>query len=301
MQNKHGNEFASKISLYRQNKELTQLELARLVGTSQANISRIEHGGVVSSRTQDQILKVLGLHERGNSLSNTFLIYAKQIDGWKFASFYFPTTKGGDKIWINARRPKMVFLHCDAPGSDIKSNIVADNSVIAMEAVLAAIPNSYVTPESIYFSMDVAMKHTRLLLQSELSANILVAQKNSDNIRLLNAGMPEAYFFSQRARQITMMGKNRTQPIGNYNQQYPLEAETILFGKGDVLLMASDGLIENYERTLATRFNLQFEASAHALKGDAEGIATKFARNIEAALSSGKTLSDNISLLVISK
>ena len=148
------NEIGAALQKYRKDNNLTQKDLAKKLGITQAHISRVEkHGIDLSENLTARIASLTGDFGAG------FNFNLKKFfdEEWNYASFVYGEKKSGDRTRINTKifSTKTVCIHCDAPGHDPQAKQIADNLVIGFEAVLSTINDDLLcTGEHIYNSLN---------------------------------------------------------------------------------------------------------------------------------------------------
>lgn len=292
--------LGERLKAYRQDKNLTQKDLADLLGVTQVHISRVEQGSAnLSKNLEARILSIIGDIGQGFG----FKLSVLNDECWNYASFTYGDNTSGDRVRLNAKgfADRTCLLHCDATGHDLVAKYMADNLVIGFEAVLGAIQNElFCSSEYIYKSMNQMAKNSKDFWRGEPSGNFFVLNRESREVSLLNAGMPSVWLMKKGAREVEIVDGIKWPPIGNLGRRISPYSNKIRIEQGDTLFSFSDGFADEFEKHSTINLKTHVSSISRALKGDAEGIGTKLLNTLDEALR-GSIIEDNISFVIISK
>ena len=292
--------LGEKLKNFRKKKKMTQGEMAKILGVTQAHISRVESGRANFPKKLEERVLSLTL---GGPENVGFLLELTDDDIWNFAYFVLKKASSGDRVHINKNTlsGKTVLFHVDASGNDRVAKHMSDNLIIGLESMLATLQNDLLcTPEFIYRGLDIMVKNTRTFWRGEPSTNILVFNRESGRIQILNAGMPSVWTTCKGRQEIKKMETRKWPPPGSSSKKALPFSEEVEIKKGDTLYSFSDGFVDEFKEHLTIPLEEYILSTFHSLSGDAESMGTRLLLVLDEAMKNVDVQQD-ISFVLVSR
>ena len=292
--------LGEKLKNFRKKKKMTQGQVAKILGLTQAHISRVESGKAKLPKRLEERAHLLVLGELRNT---KFLLELTDDIIWNFAYFVLEKASSGDRVHVNKNtfRGKTVLFHVDSSGNDQTARRMSDNLIIGLESILGTMQNDLLcTPEFIYKGLDCMVKNTRTFWRGEPSSNILIFNRGSGKIQILNAGMPNMWITRKGQEKITKPETRKWPPPGNFSKKTLPFSEEVEIQKGDTLYSFSDGFIDEFKDHLTIPLEEYILSTFNALSGDAESMGTRLLLALDEAMGDIDARQD-ISFVLVSR
>ncbi|AGH96627.1 SpoIIE family protein phosphatase [Pseudobdellovibrio exovorus] len=288
------------IRKFRLESNMSQMDIAKRLGISQAHVSRLEKGNFeVPPHLFVKIQRLLRLPIE----SHKFSLAIASESNWRISYFSYPEKSSGDKVRVNtkASQDKVWLLHCDAVGSDNFAIKDANYLEVSFDTVINSIPHIGLSPEAVYMAVNKTIRSSVELWRGEPSGNIVSLTKGSDRLDFINAGMPTPLCYDGKKTSVIKVqsGNKPIPPIGQAANKESFTSKSICMKKEDVMFFFSDGFEELYKQISRVPLEILIETFCKIQKGDVEGIGSKILKTIEEQLAH-KRIEDDFSFALVS-
>ncbi|MCY4644819.1 MAG: helix-turn-helix domain-containing protein [Bacteriovoracales bacterium] len=311
---------------YRQSQKISQTDMAKMLQTTQATISRIESGDYLpSKKTLAKIEELLasrkestGNLDSGEIKMNDIMrqpwnlqgltripqarIKSSDLDkmGLNYSSVVFELHEtGGDlcKIKPFSKKKESIFIMVDAFGHGTRATPMSFALEYGFEAVLSSFNEDIISLHLLDSALSLAIKNTKERWRGEPGVIIGTVEHKTGRLSFLNSGLPHP--IQRKQKNVKYVDGARYGAINFKNEKLGKKSENnINIRQGDSIIFYTDGVIDLLEKE--ELFN-EFEKASKLFKGDAKAIAKNLQRVIEKKMPDKDTHIEDISYMIISR
>jgi serine phosphatase RsbU (regulator of sigma subunit) len=287
---------------YRSKYKITQVELAEILGITQASISRIESGIQTSARTEHNILSKMKeiKHPKRKENEKSGLKYKNVQKDLKLKdftiSYLLRSELGGGGDYCNVvgydRPTGMInFSIGDAVGHGSTAKHMASALEFGYISILSTLHPDLKTAQNIERLLSKAIMIGSSIFSGPPSVTLGTLHLHNGKVEIINAGNPPILHFHRDGEYKKIDHKPLRPALQLKYLLPPCEPLTIQLSEGESLVLLTDGLLQlqNYKSHLS-KFTRRF-------KGDSKTICSRFADT----LSTSENLSDDTTVLVITR
>lgn len=296
--------YSKIIKQFRDETKMSQLEISKMLGVTQATISRIEKNLVVPGDLLADKIRKLPLKNSNNTVLIENVDYEinlnKQLKNYfikpfdvSFISFSY-SKNSGDMFALKKISPErnlLVLADCAGHGEDVGKMTFAIR--FALECYLHSFSDKAVTNQSFHSIIGAAVQDTHESWLNPPAIVSLILDSTNGEAKILNSMQPRPIVF-----QNNLIGE-----LSGGSNESTSRVDSLLMKPGVSILIYSDGLSEMYEdeESLKNRFL----KSAKAFKGDSKSILVHLLNGAKGVSKSGhinsSQIADDVSVVVISR